>query len=196
MMFNSPLQSTLAAIDDINKQDPNQSKINQKTCPKELIYGQLMSQCLHTYWPEANVCLQVAVRGQHIKRWHIPRSEFPMGKVGYLKWRKTLGIFHAQTTKELMISSGFSEIDAEKTAAIIRKEKLKLNTDSQTLEDVACLVFLQYYFDPFAAKHDDQKIIRIIRLTWNKMSPQGHEIALTLTLPPHLAALVNKALSQ
>ena len=196
MMFNSPLQSTLAAIDDINKQDPNQSKINQKTCPKELIYGQLMSQCLHTYWPEANVCLQVAVRGQHIKRWHIPRSEFPIGKVGYLKWRKTLGIFHAQTTKELMISSGFSEIDAEKTAAIIRKEKLKLNTDSQTLEDVACLVFLQYYFDPFAAKHDDQKIIRIIRLTWNKMSPQGHEIALTLTLPPHLAALVNKALSQ
>ena len=195
-MFNSPLQSTLAAIDDINKQDPNQSKINQKTCPKELIYGQLMSQCLHTYWPEANVCLQVAVRGQHIKRWHIPRSEFPIGKVGYLKWRKTLGIFHAQTTKELMISSGFSEIDAEKTAAIIRKEKLKLNTDSQTLEDVACLVFLQYYFDPFAAKHDDQKIIRIIRLTWNKMSPQGHEIALTLTLPPHLAALVNKALSQ
>jgi hypothetical protein len=195
-MFNPSLQSVLSAIDDINKEDPNQSEINQKTSPKELIYGQLMSQCLHDYWPNANVCLQVAVRGQHIKRWHIPRDQFPLGKAGYLKWRKTLGQFHAQTTKELMLNASFSEIDAEKTAAIIRKEKLKTNADSQTLEDVACLVFLQYYFDPFAAKHDDEKVIRIIRLTWNKMSPRGHEIALSLTLPPHLAALVNKALSQ
>ena len=42
-------------------------------------------------------------------------------------------------------------LNAETTACIIRKENLKSNLDSQTLEDVACLVFLQYYFDEFAA---------------------------------------------
>jgi len=94
-----------------------------------------------------------------------------------------------------MLAHGYSEVAAETTAAIIRKEDLKSNSESQTLEDVACLVFLQYYFDEFAAKHKEEKIIRIVQLTWRKMSDQGHEIALSLTLPPHLAKLVGKALA-
>jgi Domain of unknown function (DUF4202) len=94
-----------------------------------------------------------------------------------------------------MLEHGYSEEAVETTAAIIRKEKLKSNNDSQTLEDVACLVFLQYYFDEFAAKHKEDKIIRIVQLTWRKMSAQGQEIALSLTLPPHLAQLVGKALA-
>jgi hypothetical protein len=81
----------------------------------------------------------------------------------------------------------------------LRKEKLKTNNDTQTLEDVACLVFLQYYFDAFAAKYTEKdneaKIIRIVQKTWGKMSDRGHEIALSLTLPDHLAALVGKALA-
>ncbi len=97
--------------------------------------------------------------------------------------------------KQLMLEHGYNEQEAEQTASIIRKEQLKKNTDSQTLEDVACLVFLQHYFDEFAAKHTEEKIIRILQLTWRKMSARGHEIALSLTLPEHLAALVNKALA-
>jgi len=193
-MSNTQLQSTIIAIDDINKQDPNCTILNNESHAKELLYGQLMSQCLASYWPDANELLQIAVRAQHIKRWHLKRDEFPLGKTGYLNWRKELGRFHAQTTKQLMLKIGYNEADAEKTACIIRKEKLKKNTDSQTLEDVACLVFLQYYFDEFAAKHNEEKIIRIVQLTWKKMSEQGHNIALSLTLPSHLAKLVNKAL--
>jgi hypothetical protein len=135
------------------------------------------------------------VRAQHVKRWHLQRADFPVGKQGYLTWRKELGIFHAATAKSVMLTHGYSEEDAETTAAIIRKEQLKSNNDSQTLEDVACLVFLQYYFDAFAAKHKEEKIIRIVQLTWRKMSTQGQEIALTLTLAPHLAQLVAKALA-
>ena len=56
-------------------------------------------------------------------------------------------------------------------------------------------MFLQFYFDEFAAKHNEEKIIRIVQLTWRKMSAQGQEIALTLSLPPHLATLVGKALA-
>ncbi|MEW6992153.1 DUF4202 domain-containing protein [Colwelliaceae bacterium 6441] len=193
------LDTVLSAIDAINKEDPNSTIVNNQSQPKELVYGQYMTSCLEQYWPNSNENLQIAVRAQHIKRWHLKRADFPEGKQGYLTWRKELGKFHAQTTKELMLANGYSEIEAEITASIIRKEKLKTNSNSQTLEDVACLVFLQYYFEEFAAKYtakgNEEKIIRIVQLTWKKMSERGHEIALSLTLPDHLAALVNKALS-
>lgn len=189
------LNIVLNAIDAINQRDINTTSIDGVEHPKELIYGQYMSACLNEYWPQASELLQIAVRAQHIKRWHLKRADFPTGKQGYLTWRKELGAFHATTTKSLMLAHGYDEDSAEQTATIIRKEKLKSNSDSQTLEDVACLVFLQYYFDDFAAKHSEEKIIRIVQLTWRKMSAQGHEIALALTLPEHLASLVNKALA-
>jgi len=194
-MTTSRLEKVLSAIDDINNQDPNQTQVDGKAVAKEWLYGQYMSECLTTYWPDANELLKIAVRAQHIKRWHLKRSEYEIGKAGYFKWRIALGKFHAQTTQDLMTDQNYSQDEATSTAAIIRKEKLKSNSDSQTLEDVACLVFLQYYFDEFAAKHSEEKIIRILQKTWAKMSDKAHTIALSLTLPEHLAKLVNKALA-
>ena len=197
--LDNPLDKVLTAIDAVNQADPNSTIIDNQSQPKELVYGRYMTACLNQYWPDANENLQIAVRAQHIKRWYLKRNEFPEGKQGYFTWRKELGKFHAELAKQLMLENGYDESDAEKTACIIRKEKLKSNPDSQTLEDVACLVFLQYYFDEFATKYtevnNEEKIIRILQLTWKKMSDRGHEIALSLTLPDHLAALVNKALA-
>ncbi len=193
------LQSTLTAIDDINREDPNSVIIDKASQPKELIYGQQMTSCLMQYWPLANELLQIAVRAQHVKRWQLKRTEFPEGKAGYYQWRIAQGKFHAQLTAQTMLEKGYSSEEAEQCGSIIRKENLKTNSDSQTLEDVACLVFLMHYFDDFAAKYTEQdneaKIVRIVQLTWKKMSEQAHEIALSLTLPPHLAAIVTKALA-
>jgi len=193
--FNAKLQAALLAIDEINSQDPNKTFIDSKEQAKELLYGYYMTACLEKYWPNSDELLQIAVRAQHIKRWHLKRTEYEAGKAGYFKWRIAQGKFHAELTKTLMLEHGFNESEAEITAQILRKEKLKSNPNSQTLEDVACLVFLQYYFDEFAAKHSEEKIIRILQKTWAKMSDKAHDIALSLTLPEHLAALVKKALS-
>ena len=194
-MKSSRVNTLFSIIDNVNSEDPNKVIINDQTQAKELIYGQQMTACLEKYWPQANELLQIAVRAQHIKRWHLKRDEFEMGKKGYFSWRIALGKFHAQLTQDLMLENEYSLIEAEQTAAIIRKEKLKTNSDSQTLEDVACLVFLQHYFDEFAVKHSEEKIIRILQKTWGKMSEKGQSIALTLTLPIHLSQLVEKALS-
>jgi len=194
-MKNTQLDSILTAIDSVNSKDPNTTTIDGNAQPKELLYGQYMTACINQYWPQANELLQIAVRAQHIKRWHLQRTEFSAGKAGYLKWRVEQGKFHAELTKSLMLENGYSEDDAEITAKLLRKEQLKSNSDTQTLEDVACLVFLQHYFDAFAAKHKEEKIIRILQLTWRKMSEEAHDIALKLTLPDHLAALVGKALA-
>lgn len=194
-MTTTQFSQVIQAIDEINKQDPNTTEINKQLFANEYLYSERMTKCLGQYWPEANDFLKIAVRAQHIKRWHIARTEYPEGKKGYLDWRKALGIFHAELTAELMASHGYSEDEAEQTSAIIRKASLKRNSDSQTLEDVACLVFLSYYFEPFAAKHSEEKVISIVQKTWKKMSERGHEIALTLSLPKHLGELVNKALA-
>jgi len=190
-----PLSQVLNAIDDINCQDPNLIDIDGEQKPKELVYGHQMTACLVKYWPEANELLQIAVRAQHIKRWHLKRAEFTEGKAGYYAWRIAQGKFHAQLTSEIMKEHGYSEDEINQTASILRKEKLKTNNDTQTLEDVACLVFLQHYFDEFAAKYTEDKIVRIVQKTWHKMSDKGHEIALSLTLPDHLGAIVAKALA-
>jgi len=189
------LNAIFSAIDLINNEDPNQITFNNISHPKEYIYGQQMTNTLDQHWPQANELLKIAVRAQHIKRWHLKRVEFDLGKKGYFKWRIALGKFHAELTQQLMQSHDYTLEESLTTAAIIRKDKLKSNSDSQTLEDVACLVFLQFYFNDFASKHSEEKIIRVLQKTWGKMSEQGHGIALTLDLPEHLSALVGKALA-
>jgi len=203
--MTNQLKQVLSAIDNINRQDTNITLSDGKEHPKELIYGQRMTACLEKHWPQASELLQIAVRAQHIKRWHLKRSEFAQGKAGYYQWRIALGKFHAQLTAQIMIEHGYIKEQAEQTASIICKENLKdktasqLSLDSQTLEDVACLVFLEHYFDDFSAQYirqnNEEKIIRIVQLTWKKMSEDAHNIALKLSLPEHLTSLVTKALS-
>ncbi len=195
-MSGSRLVSVLAEIDNINQQDPNETLVDGTPQPKELVYARYMSACLAQYWPDADELLQIAVHAQHIKRWSIKRNEFETGKVGYLKWRKALGVFHGEQTESIMLSHGFDAPEAAQTAAIIRKEKLKTDPQAQTLEDVACLVFLTHYFAEFALKHDEAKIIGILQKTWRKMSVKAQQIALKLELPDDLAALVGKALGK
>ena len=192
--MTSRLAQAIQQIDVINSQDPNKEVVGNESVAKELVYGQRMSACLNQHWPEASEYLKIAVRAQHVKRWAIARSVYPEGKAGYLKWRKALGVMHAETAATLMLDVGYSQAEADMTSAIIRKEKLKTNSDSQALEDVACLVFLTYYFAPFVEKHSKEKIISILQKTWRKMSAKSQAIALTLTLPEHLAKLVNEAL--
>lgn len=202
--MKNQLDRVLLTIDDINRQDINITVSDGKEYPKELIYGQRMTACLARYWPQASEILQIAVRAQHIKRWHLKRSEFEQGKAGYYQWRIALGKFHAKLTAEIMVEHGYSKAQAEQTGSIICKENLRdktpsqLTLDSQTLEDVACLVFIEHYFDEFSGKYlkknNEEKIIRIVQLTWKKMSDDAHNIALKLTLPEHLNVILNKAL--
>ena len=194
-LMQKKLATLLIAIDEINAQDPNKILFNNQLQPKELIYGQQMTACLNKHWVKSSEQLQIAVRAQHIKRWHLKRNEFENGKIGYYKWRIALGKYHAQLTASLMLKHGYNEAQAQETAAIIRKDNIKTNNNTQALEDVACLVFLQHYLNDFSTKHSEEKIIRILQKTWTKMSVKGQEIALALTLPTHLSKILKKALS-
>ncbi|MFY0626694.1 MAG: DUF4202 domain-containing protein [Reichenbachiella sp.] len=185
----------LDQIDEVNKKDPHLEEWEGKKYPKELLYGQRMSLMLNLYLPSASEELQIAARGQHIRRWHIPRSDFDMNRKGYLKWRTMLKIHHGDELKNIMEKNGYREQSVNKVVQLINKSKLKTDQDSKILEDVVCLVFLKYHFADFSQKHDEEKLMSIVRKTWAKMTPKGHEMALQLPFGEEELSIIQKALN-
>lgn len=185
----------MAAIDRANEEDPNRIDVGGVERPAELVYGERMSSALEGFRPDATEELAIAARGQHIRRWTSKRSDYPEGRIGYLKWRADLKRFHADTIADIMMACGYREDAIDRVGSLVRKDRLKQDPDAQALEDVVCLVFLEHYFEAFAAKHSDEKVIDIVRKTWRKMSPRGHEAALALDLPAEAGRLVSAALA-
>ncbi len=183
--------AAIAAFDAANAQDPNQTDGH----PAELLYARRMTDCLTRLYPDADETLHLAARTQHIRRWTIPRSSYPITRAGYHQWRTALYTFHADTAAEILRSVGYDEPTIARVRSLLKKEKLKTDPQTQMLEDIACLVFLENYFTDFAPKHDEEKIITILRRTWKKMSPLAHEAALKLPLSPDARQLVERALA-
>ncbi len=159
-------QAVLNAIDAANAADP---KLDQGQ-PEALLYGKRMSSELNRLEPDASPVLQIAARGQHVERWKLARSEFPEGRAGYLAWRKSQGVHHAEVVMKMMADADFAEDEIDAAGRMLRKEGIKRDPQVQKLEDVICFVFLKWYFEPFAAKHSADKIQRIVEKTARKMS--------------------------
>jgi len=186
----------IARFDAANSEDPNKEIFEGVEHPKELLYAQRMSAMLERFAPDASEAVQLAVRCQHIRRWESPRSNYPMTPLGYKQWRTDLQKFHAETAGKILRDAGYDDDMIARVQSLLRKEALKRNPETQLLEDVIDLVFLESYMDDFVKKYshyDEAKWIDIIQKTWRKMSDRGHEFALTLALPPHLVPVIMKA---
>jgi len=194
MTNTTPLAKALTAFDAANALDPNLETVMGDSYPKELLYGQRMSKELARFKPNASEHLQLAARAQHIERWKSPRNDFPEGRAGYKKWRSQLSLYHAQRAGEIMSSVGYGSDDIEKVQYLIQKRQLKRNPETQALEDVVCLVFLKYYFESFAAKHKEDKIIDIVQKTWLKMSEECRKVALEITFSKNIVKILQKSL--
>ncbi len=198
-MANIPrFEQAFVKFDAANAADPNQEVFEGVIYPKELLYDKRMTAMLKHFEPDASEILQLAARCQHICRWKIPRNNYPMNKVGYKCWRIELYKFHGEITGEIMREVGYGEEIIANVQALLRKEKLKTNPESQILEDVVGLVFLQYYLVDFVNKYshfEEEKLLNILRKTWKKMSDKGHITALEFNFTSELRAVINKALT-
>jgi hypothetical protein len=186
----------LAAIDAANARDPNTIEVDGQSLAAELVYGRRMSETLARLVPDASEALRIAVRGQHIERWTSPRSGYPEGRVGYLRWRKELQAFHARRVGEIMATADYGPDTIDRVGALIRKERLKADAEAQTLEDVACIVFLSHYIEDFLRKTEPDKLAGILAKTWHKMSPRGRAAAGELALPAPVPALLQQGLAR
>ena len=191
-------QKAISGFDAANAEDPNKEMFEGTEHPKELLYAQRLSTMLQRFAPDASETVRLAVRAQHIRRWESPRSNYPMTPLGYKQWRTDLQKFHAETAGKIMRDASYDDETISRVQSLLRKEGLKVNPETQMLEDVVDLVFLESYLEDFAKKYshyDEAKMIDIIHKTWRKMSGRGHEFALTLALPPALVPLIMKAVA-
>ena len=184
----------IAMIDAANAADPNMISAGGTVRAAELVYGERMSAMLARLVPDACELLRLAVRAQHIRRWTVPRSTYPMDRAGYHRWRNDLKRRHAEWAGEILARCGYTQDEIGRVGSLIAKENLRGNAEAQTLEDVACLVFLEHYAAGFTAKHDGEKAAAILRKTWGKMSEQARPAALALPLPAGVRALLVQAL--
>ncbi len=194
-MTSERFAAAISKIDEANAADPNRELFEGREYPKEVLYSQRMTAWLHRLASDASEALQLAAHGQHICRWTIPRDRYPMDRAGYHRWRSVCQKMHAEKLGEILQAIGYEETEVSRVQSLVRKERLKLDPETQLLEDVICLVFLESYFADFAKQHDEAKLVDVVKKTWKKMSPRGHEAALTLSLSDSAKKIVEKALA-
>ena len=184
----------LKRIDALNQDDPTQELVDGKSLPREYAYSQRLTDWVLRLDPQASEPLRIAARGQHVRRWTIPREQYPRTRAGYLKWRETLKRFHADTITALMREEGYPEETVARVARLIMKKDLGADPDTQTLEDALCLIFLEIQLADLRQKTAEPALLEALRKSWKKMSPRAQALARTLSLGEEERALLERAL--
>ncbi len=192
----SKLDKALKLFDEYNKQDPHIITWNGIDYPAEYFYALQLYNWVKKLAPNASETLLLASRAQHIGRWKISRDTYPSGKAGYYKWRTEVAKFHAEIVNQLMQQAGYNEGTIKKVQHIILKEDLRKDEEVQVMENALCLVFLEFQYEDFITKHDDESVIRILRKTWNKMTEPGRVAALSLTYNERGKNLIIQAINK
>jgi hypothetical protein len=188
------METAFALFDAYNRRDPNVIDRKGERVPAEYYYSRQLYRWVLRLQPDAGEALLLASRCQHIGRWEVPRSTYPLGKAGYFAWRTGLSKFHAEKADLLLKQAGYGNDMRMAVKALLLKEGLRTNPDMQVMENALCLVFLEFQYEDFLLLHPEEKIIRILKKTWTKMSPPGREAAMTLSFSEKGRALIALAL--
>ncbi|WAC13608.1 DUF4202 domain-containing protein [Dyadobacter pollutisoli] len=190
------LERAFELFDAYNRNAPEHLVYDGVDFPTEYFYAIKLYEWVKKLEPEASESLLLASRSQHIGRWEIARNSYPVGRVGYLKWRSDLGRFHAQKASEILESVGYEQDIVDRVRQIILKQRIKADGEVQTMENALCLVFLEFQYDDLIAKLSEEKMIDILRKTWAKMSDPGRNMALSLDYSEEGLSLIQKALKE
>jgi len=194
-MPSDRLAAAIAAIDEANAHDPNVLVIDGVARPKEQAHAEMMTEWVQRLDPAADDVQLLAARAHHLRRWTQPRTDYPEGRSGYLRWRTALKAQHAEEVGEILVRCGYEPAEIDRVQRIIRKQDLRTDPAAQTHEDALCLTFLQTQFDELADKLGEARTVEVVRKTLAKMSDQGRAEAMALPLSPTELALVEQALA-
>ena len=191
--MSSPFEQAVARFQEAHDQDP---RMLGKERWSVRYHRRLLAWVL-TLDPDASEPLRLAAHCQHIQRWTRPRGDYPEGRSGYKRWRADLARFHADQAEAVLRQVGYDSVTVSAVRRLLLKKGLTTDAEVQLFEDAVCLTFLENELDDFATKHDEDKLVSILRKTWKKMSPGGQAAALDLAaqLSGGARALVERALS-
>ncbi len=194
-MQSDKVRAAIERFRQANARDPNRIFVHGRSEPKELVQAERLARWVEKLEPNPSDALRLAAHCQHLCRWEIPRGDYPQGRIGYLKWRKALAKFHADTAGEILRELDLPEETILAVRAINLKQGLSSNPETQTIEDALCLSFLEHELADFADQHPAEKVTEILRKSWRKMSERGRQTALGLKFSRKVHALVQAALA-
>jgi hypothetical protein len=189
-------ERAVAAIDAANADDPHTIRIEGVSRPKELAHAELMTDWVRRLDPSATDAQLLAARAHHLRRWVVPRSEYPDGPAGYLRWRADAKKRHATEVAEILRANGYDDASVERVQQIVRKESLRSDAAVQVHEDALCLVFLQTQLHDVVDQLGVDKGVDVLRKTVLKMSPRGRLEARNVPLAPADRATVITVLEE
>jgi tRNAThr (cytosine32-N3)-methyltransferase len=184
--MTDPVAAAVLAIDAAHRADPE---------GRESAYADAVEAWVRRLVPAPSPALRLAARCQHLERWTLPRTSYPMDKAGYHAWRREQYRRQGARAKDLCLGAGVDAAVADRVERLVAKQLAK-EPEGAALEDAACLVFLEDEAPRFVAAHPDytaEKYIDILRKTARKMSPAGQAAALALPLGEPLASLLRQA---
>ena len=187
-------EAALRRFDEENARDPNTETADGIVQPREWLYARRLSDWVGRLCPDASEPLRLAARCQHLCRWEIPRSSYPMTRAGYLQWRANLKKFHAQKAGDILREVGYPEAVIRGVQDLNLKKHFPDDPETRVLEDALCLVFLQYQLADLAVKTAEDKTINALQKSWQKMTPAGRAEALKLNYGPREKVLLERAL--
>jgi hypothetical protein len=161
--------------------------------PLALEHGRRAAAWVRRLDPDADDARLLAARAHHLRRAAVPRSSYPEGRAGYLRWRRDAKDRHAAEVAELLAAAGYDDAAVARVQALVRKEG-KGERAAQVHEDAACLVFLETQLDELTERLGEDRTVEVLRKTARKMSPDGLAAAGGLELSPRGRSLLERAL--
>ncbi len=187
------LERAFSAIDAANAADPNTIAVRGEARAKEQAHAEMACEWIARLVAEPSDALWVAARAHHVRRWAIPRAEYPAGRKGYLIWRKALQKLHADIVGEILAAHRWSGDEIALVQDLVRKRRLGRDAEAQALEDALCLVFLETQLEGVADQLEDDHTIDVLRKTLKKMSAAAIALAAELPMDPRGRALLARA---
>jgi hypothetical protein len=188
-------EQAIAAIDAANADDPFTLEVRGVVRPKELAHADLMTEWVQRLDPEASEAQRLAARAHHLRRWTSPRTSYPEGRAGYLRWRTALKAQHAEEVAGILRDAGYDDGTIDAVQRIIKKQGLGQDPAVQVHEDALCLVFLETQLASTTDQLGDEHMLDVIRKTAAKMSPAGLAHVADIPMRDHDRALIAQALA-
>lgn len=176
------LDAAARAIDTVNADDPTVVTVRGAAQPLAQVHGRLAAEWVERLYPDAGELVSLAARAHHLRRWGLPRSQYPEGKAGYHRWKRDQRIRHAHDVGTLLGEHGYTEAEIALVQAYVRREELSTNAGSQAVEDAACLVFIETQLADVSTKLERDHLIDVIRKTARKMSTRALEAVALIPL--------------
>jgi hypothetical protein len=181
-----------AAIDAANAEDPHRGHGE----PLAMLQGRLAEEWVVRLQPEASTALRLAARAHHLRRWVVPRSTYPEGRAGYLRWRRDQKQRHADELRDILGRACLETPVVDRATAIVAKVGLGSDPEVQVFEDAVCLTFLETQLGDTADRLDRDLMVGVIAKTLAKMSDAGKAAATTIDLDARGVDLLTRATTE